>query len=139
MGRHSRPRTRAAHRRGNRGLARLVVILAAVLTLGTALYLSNMARDAALDGVSTPAPTTVSTPTTTMIPVPVPIPVTVTVEPTPFPDCDAAHAAGVPLIPQGDPRYVAAQDHDGDGWACDRHGDPPTPPPPALPVCLPPP
>lgn len=43
-----------------------------------------------------------------------------------FASCGEAKAAGVSMIPSTDPRYAPSLDHDGDGVACDRHGDPPT-------------
>jgi hypothetical protein len=57
--------------------------------------------------------------------------------PVAFANCTQAAAAGVSLIPWGDPRYAPELDHDGDGIACDQHGDPPTRyvPPPAAPPC----
>jgi hypothetical protein len=43
-----------------------------------------------------------------------------------FANCAEAKAAGVGMIPDADPRYDPKLDHDGDGFACDAHGDPPT-------------
>ena len=37
----------------------------------------------------------------------------------PYKNCTAAHADGRYDIPQGDPDYVAAQDRDSDGVACE--------------------
>ncbi len=37
----------------------------------------------------------------------------------PYKNCTAAHADGRYDIPQGDPDYVASQDRDGDGYACE--------------------
>ena len=37
----------------------------------------------------------------------------------PYTNCTAAHADGRYDIPQGDPDYVASQDRDGDGYACE--------------------
>jgi cytoskeletal protein RodZ len=54
---------------------------------------------------------------------------TVTATPEParkFATCAEAKAAGVSMIPSADPRYAPRLDHDGDGVACDQHGDPPT-------------
>jgi hypothetical protein len=44
-----------------------------------------------------------------------------------FSDCAEAKAAGVSMIPRTDPRYARKLDRDRDGFACDAHGDPPTP------------
>ena len=76
------------------------------------------------------------TPTTDLGPAPptmaAPAPVVVH-----FASCAVALAAGVSMIPYGDPQYSPDLDHDGDGIACDQHGDPPTRyrPPPAAPPC----
>jgi cytoskeletal protein RodZ len=43
-----------------------------------------------------------------------------------FASCADAKTAGVSMIPDADPRYDPKLDHDGDGFACDAHGDPPT-------------
>jgi predicted component of type VI protein secretion system len=43
-----------------------------------------------------------------------------------FANCAEAKAAGISMIPDADPRYDPKLDHDGDGFACDAHGDPPT-------------
>jgi hypothetical protein len=43
-----------------------------------------------------------------------------------FANCAQAKAAGISMIPDADPRYDPKLDHDGDGFACDAHGDPPT-------------
>jgi len=37
----------------------------------------------------------------------------------PYKNCTAAHADGRYDIPEGDPDYVASQDRDGDGVACE--------------------
>jgi hypothetical protein len=37
----------------------------------------------------------------------------------PYKNCTAAHADGRYDIPKGDPDYVAKQDRDGDGVACE--------------------
>ena len=37
----------------------------------------------------------------------------------PYKNCTAAHADGRYDIPKGDPDYVASQDRDGDGVACE--------------------
>lgn len=81
-----------------------------------------------------PAPTPTPTPT----PAPAPLKV------VQFSDCEQAAEAGRSLIPREDPQYSENLDRDGDGTACDRHGDPPTavqaaplpppPPPPPPPV-----
>jgi len=141
VGRHSRSHRRGTHRADNRWTTRAALALALLVVLALGLWVSNGSSTtdtAAPYGASTVAPTT-EAPTVTAPPAEslaetAPT-VTVTVSPAAFPDCDAAKAAGVSMIPQGDPRYVAALDHDGDGWACDRHGDPITPPPP-VPVCV---
>jgi hypothetical protein len=44
-----------------------------------------------------------------------------------FSGCAEAKAAGVSMIPRTDPRYALKLDRDRDGFACDAHGDPPTP------------
>jgi hypothetical protein len=44
-----------------------------------------------------------------------------------FSDCAEAKAVGVSMIPKADPRYALKLDRDRDGFACDAHGDPPTP------------
>lgn len=128
MGRHHRPSPRGAHRASGRTIARVAVILAAVATLAVALLVSNIARDATLadgPGVSTTDPPTPraalpgsTTPSVSTTPPSVP---------STFPDCAVAKAAGFSVIPSTDPHYVAGLDRDGDGFACDRHGDPPTP------------
>jgi hypothetical protein len=83
-----------------------------------------------------PAPPSMDAPTTDLGPAPptmaAPAPVVVH-----FASCAVALAAGVSMIPYGDPQYSPDLDHDGDGIACDQHGDPPTRyrPPPAAPPC----
>lgn len=47
--------------------------------------------------------------------------------PVAFDSCEQAAAAGRSLIPNDDPQYSELLDRDGDGVACDRNGDPPTP------------
>jgi cytoskeletal protein RodZ len=69
------------------------------------------------------APDTTS-PTSSVSPTNSPAPVT-PVESS-FANCAEAKAAGVSMIPDADPRYDPKLDHDGDGFACDAHGDPPT-------------
>jgi hypothetical protein len=44
-----------------------------------------------------------------------------------FANCTEAKAAGASMIPSTDPRYARKLDRDRDGFACDAHGDPPTP------------
>jgi hypothetical protein len=44
---------------------------------------------------------------------------TAAAESGPYKNCTAAHADGRYDIPKGDPDYVAKQDRDGDGVACE--------------------
>lgn len=56
-----------------------------------------------------------------------------TTEAEPFTSCSEP---GARMIPRADPRYNRQLDRDRDGVACDRHGDPPTPPPPVPAACV---
>lgn len=114
MARHRAPT--GVHRAGSRTTARVVVIGVAVVTLVAALVLSTVAHRMSADPVvSTPVPTFLT-------PTPTPTP---SAAPVPLPDC-AAYGASV--IPRRDPRYLPELDRDHDGFACDRNGDPMTPP-----------
>lgn len=153
MGRHTRPDLGHRRRRGpGLGQAALVATLAIAVgvLLGSALagttptvsgtLTGSQTAEQAPPGVAVPpttaepttavsAPPTMDAPTTELTAAPAaPAPAVVR-----FASCAQAKAAGVSMIPYGDPQYSPELDHDGDGVACDQHGDPPTRyvPPPA--------
>jgi hypothetical protein len=162
VGRHSRPD--AGHRR--RGTRPSQLALAALIAVGLVLLFGTAVegeRGRTVSGTFTGAqsaeqpppsvaalPPTAEPSTAVSEPPSMDVPTTetmtppLTAAPAPaaehFTSCAQAKAAGVSLIPYGDPQYSPDLDHDGDGIACDQHGDPPTryrPPPPAPPCTCP--